>query len=289
MFLNKNAKPNSIASAPKPQQVTSKYFPQVNFLDFPTGNLQTITNKIKEFNSLLETPHKLEELELRNLDRLSGVLSQKNFNNASLTVKDLELIKKILQWPKASIFPCLDLYRIVLLNHSAQEIFKTSDHGGEHIAHIAGLVSLSQENPILITGLKVLCNMFYGNSSQYSIETRREFVLNAALTHVENPNKNVRLGLISLLFNFSVKLVNKEEFSGKIQILSALNEILQNETDPDNLFRAFATIGNVVSGAGGRKEIIETANDLGIGEIIKKIKCTDKANECRLELVKLLQ
>jgi phospholipase A-2-activating protein len=289
-FISANAKPTYNKPTPKPQQVSSKYFPQVICAEFSTGNLEPIVAKIKEFNSLLEPPHKLDELELRNLDRLSGVLSnRKTYNTSSLTVKDLDLILKLLHWPKPNLFPCLDLYRIALLHNSAQEVFKTSDHGAEHIGYISALVSTSKDNPTLITGLRVLSNMFFGNSSQYSIETRRDLVLDAVLVHIENNNKNVRAGLITLLYNYSVKLAAKDEMEGKIQILAALNEIFQNESDPDNLFRAFVTVGNILTGGGTRKELVETAKQLGIVEIIKAVKCSDKANECRNDLANLLR
>ena len=289
-FINNNAKPTFNSPAPKPQQVASRFFPQSVCSDISAGNLPAIVNKIKEFNSAIDPTHKLEEIDLRTLDRISATLGNpRSYNTSSITVKEIDIILKLIHWPKNIVFPCLDLFRMALLHHSMQEIFKGSDHGAEHIGYICGLISGHCENPILITGLKVLCNMFYGNSSQYSIETRRELVLDSALAHVDNTNKSVRQGLVMLLFNFSVRLAVKEEITGKIQILAALNEVLQNETDHDNLLRAFTTVGNVLTGGSIRKELIETAKELGIADAVKNVKCNDKANECRLELVNLLR
>lgn len=289
-FINNNAKPAVTAPAPKPQQVTSKYFPQSVCQEISGGNLPGIVNKIKEFNAQIEGPNRLEEIDIRTLERISATLSNpRTYNSTSLTVKDIEVIMRLGRWPKPLLFPCYDLYRISLLHYSMQEIFKGADHGAEHIEKVCGVLAGPNENPILITGLKVLCNMFYGNSSQYTMETHREIVLDSALTHVDNTNKSVRFGLITLLFNYSVRLAGKNDSDGKIQILAAFVEIFQNETDPDNLLRAFTTVGNLFTGGVIRTELIKSAKELGLADVIRSIKCTDKANECREELVNLLR
>ena len=289
-FINDNARPSFNAPAPKPQQTSSKFFPQAVCLTFQPANLAAIISKIKEFNVNVSAPHQLDDVELRCLDKISGILSSKS-TTSSLTVKDLDLLVKLLHWPRNVLFPCLDLYRVALLHHYCQEIFKTSDHGAEHIGFLVGIIANSiNDNPILITGLKVLCNMFDGNSSQYSMETRRELVLDGVLVHVENTNKNVRLGLITLLFNYTVRIGSIEDITGRIQILAAFNEILQNEKDNDNLLRSFTAIGNIITGGGTiRKDVISTLKELGLFDTINSLKCTDKANECRLDLINLLR
>lgn len=289
-FLNNNAKPNTNPTAPKPQQVKAKYFPQAICVNFTTGNVETVLKKIKEFNMNIDAGLRLDEAELRNLDRIAGTLANvKNYNKSSLTNKDLDLMMKLIRWPKGFSFPCLDLYRFALMHQSTQEIFKTSDHGAEHIAYVCGIIACSQnDNPVLITGYRVLCNMFFGNSSQYAVETRRELVLDSALANVDNTNKNVRLGLISLLFNYSVLLATKNDIQGKIQILVALNEIIQNETDTENLFKALVTIGNIVTGGEIRKEIMNYCQELGLVDTLRTLKCTDNAKMVLSELGALL-
>jgi hypothetical protein len=183
------------------------------------------------------------------------------------------------------VFPCLDLYRVILLGQSGQETFKGSDHGAEHIAFIAGLIERSSENPPIITGLRVLCNMFNNSSSSYSIETRGSSVLDSILTHVSNPNKQVRLGLISILFNYSVKISNKKDSDLKHQILASFLEILPNESDTENLYRSLVTIGNLLYTQSVQRELVDFARSIDLEGVISSLKCSDKALEAKSEVL----
>lgn len=171
------------------------------------------------------------------------------------------------------------------MHHSAQELFKSADHGGQHLANILAVISRSQENPILITGFKLLCNFFYGNTSHSTISRRRENVLDSALTHLDNNNSNVRLGLTTLLFNFSVDLISEKENEGKIQVLSALQELITSETDSENLFREFISVGNILTGEGVNSDLVDIAQQLGLDTVIGEKVSTGKADDCKRELL----
>lgn len=284
-FINDNAKPINSVPAPKPEQSKSRHFPLVDCLSFSTGNLDPISKKIKELNANIAPAVKMDEAELRCLDRIIQTIGSKQVS-AGFTVKEFDLVlHKLLKWPKEQVFPCFDLYRFMLLNQSCQEVFKASDHGAEHIAFISGTIKYCTDNAPIITGLRVLCNMFHGNSSSFSIETRCSAVLDDALSHIDNKNKLVRLGLITLLLNFSVRIGRKNDFTVKTQILSALSAILADETDHDNIYRALVTIGNLIITQNLQKEVLEFAKELDFTSIISNLNCTDKALEVKKELL----
>ena len=284
-FINDNAKPVNSVKAPKPEQSKSRHFPLVDSISFDSGNLDAISKKLKELNTNTAPELKMDEVELRCLDRIIQTLGSKH-PGAGFTVKEFELVlHKLLKWPKEHLFPCFDLYRFILLNQSAQEVFKTSDHGAEHIAFISGTIKHCSDNASIITGLRVLCNMFHGNSSSFSIETRCSAVLDDALSHIDNKNKLVRLGLITLLLNFSVRVARKNDFTVKTQILSALSAVLADETDNDNIYRALVTVGNLIITQNLQREVLEFAKELDFASLISNLRCTDKALEVKNELL----
>lgn len=283
-FINDNAKPTCNKPAPKPQQAKAKHFPTLEPIVFTTGNLDQIGKKLVEFNATVQTGIQMDAAEIRMLERIVQAMSKSQ--NSSLTVKELELvIGKLLKWPKEIIFPCLDLYRFVLLGPGGQEFFKTSDHGAEHIAHIANIVERCNENPPIITGLRVICNMFNGSNSSYSMETLGSTVLDSVLNHVSNTNKQVRLGLITILYNYSVKVARKRDETVKQQILTSFLEILTSETDNDNIYRALVTVGNLVFTQSVERDMVEFAKGIDLEGVIQGIKCTGKALEVKSEVL----
>lgn len=76
----------------------------------------------------------LSPAELETLDGLLQLIKDKNFYHSSRCSKQgQELVKKLLKFPAAEVFPCLDVYRMFLLHPSSSENFKVFQYGLEYL------------------------------------------------------------------------------------------------------------------------------------------------------------
>ena len=291
-FINKNAAPSwtEQPSVPRQTQYTSRFFPVELCLFFDQVNVDPIIKKLKEFNALQTGDAALDEAEFPRLDTLGSTLANpKEYKSKPIHFKDMHVLRKILRWHKDQLFPVFDIYRVAMLHYSTQDLFKGADQGGEIISTVVAAISQTKEAPILITGLRLLCNCFYSNTSLYSVQTRREHIIDAALNALDHDNKNVRLSLVTLLFNFSVSFAAKEDMEGRVQCLSALIEAVITEKDPENQFRALSTIGNLITAGGTKHDLIGVARDLGLVDTLTNKRFEDRAAEVARDLISLIR
>lgn len=62
--------------------------------------------------------------------------------------------------------------------------------------------------------------------------------------HLTHPDKNVRQAAITLMMNYSVEFLSKEDTEGRIQIITALQQCLTDEIELQNLLRVSYALGN---------------------------------------------
>lgn len=86
----------------------------------------------------------------------------------------------------------------------------------------------------------------------------RNRLVEAVTMHLTHPDKGVRQAAITLLMNFSVEFLTKDDPEGRIQIMSALQTCLQQETDLQNLLRISITLGNVAHKSVEAKSLLGT-------------------------------
>jgi hypothetical protein len=88
------------------------------------------------------------------------------------------------------------------------------------------------------------------------------------------------------LLNYSVLFINKEDAEGRVQILSAILDFLNIETEEETMFRGFVTVGNLMSGGGIQTELVSLAGNLGLRDLLttKQSSATGKAVEVIREL-----
>ena len=267
--INKNAKPSwNEPMVVAKTEVQSKYFPYLTPLLFDTVNMEPIVKKIVELNGTLQGTVVLDDGEVEQLGKLANTLGQKaNYRSSSITRKDYLVINKLLTWPNPSMFPVFDLFRVLQLHPGAGELYKGSDQGAKVIS--PAVATLSQgSGPGLVTALRLLCNMFGDSTAMFAVQKRRQPILEAALTHIDSDSKPLRLSLATLLLNYSTLFMQREDTEGRVQILSAIVDFTQRETDEETLFRAFVTIGNLLAGGGVQTELVDLASNLGLGDVL---------------------
>jgi phospholipase A-2-activating protein len=128
---------------------------------FETLNLEKITEKIREFALLVPEELRLSDRELLSLDRLATLLSTPaTYHSTEFYTGELDLIKKLLGWPREHVFPVLDMFRIFVLHPHSQEMFKGADYGSEYTIPVSSAIYHSSDPPLVITALRVLSNLF---------------------------------------------------------------------------------------------------------------------------------
>ena len=139
----------------------------------------------------------------------------------------VKLIKKLLHWPLASRFPCLDLFRIVILHPDGPKFFKVVEHGVERLMELMGVIEEKEApEPAVMLALQCMCNMFKWPSGEFVLRRKREKVLGDVGELLAHKNKNIRKAAATIALNYSVVLLGetkkdvKEE--GLMQLLTAL-------------------------------------------------------------------
>ena len=64
------------------------------------------------------------------------------------------------------------------------------------------------------------------------------------MQHLSHADKNVRQAGITLLLNYTVEFLSREDVEGRIQVVSAIATMLSQEKDMQNLLRASIALGN---------------------------------------------
>ena len=285
-FINKNSKPSwNAPTVVAKSEVQARYFPYITPILFDVVNMEPIVKKIVELNGSLQGNAALDAGEVEQLGKLATTLGQKgNYRTAGITRKEYLVIYKLMSWPGSHLFPVFDLLRVLQLHPGAVELFKGSEQGAKIISPAVAMLSQGS-GPGLITALRLLCNMFGDSTALFAVQNRRQMILEAALTHIDSDNKPLRLSLATLLLNFSTLFIQKEDGEGRVQILSAIVDFAQKETEEEALFRAFVTVGNLLAGGGVQTELVELASNLGLREVLNaKKSAAGKAGEIALEL-----
>jgi hypothetical protein len=169
------------------------------------------------------------------------------------------VIKKLLTFPVDKVFPCLDLYRIYLLHPSAYEQFAGSDAGAFYVhALLAFIKDTNHPKAVLMLALRSLNNLFKNQSSAHVALKNREAILEAASHLISHADKNVRQAAITLILNYSVSFCVKDDDEGRIQAISALSTIANEEKDLQNCLRVAYALGNLSHNNEDAAELIKT-------------------------------
>ena len=139
----------------------------------------------------------------------------------------------------------MDLYRIYLLHPTSYEAYAASDAGATYIQAMLRFIS-DTEHPkaLIMLTLRGLSNLFKNQSSQHVALLNRQRLIDAVMPHMSHADKLVRQAAVTLLLNYSIHFLTKEDQEGRIQVISAIATMLSTETDLQTLLRASITLGN---------------------------------------------
>jgi len=82
--------------------------------------------------------------------------------------------------------------------------------------------------------------------------------VDAVSIHLQHGDKNVRQAAITMLMNYSVEFMVKDDSEGRIQVMTAIAPILAGETDLQNLLRISITLGNLAHESAEAASLLST-------------------------------
>jgi len=132
-----------------------------------------------------------------------------------------------------------------LLHPDATLHSKKFELGANHVYSLCGpLTDPKASDPAKMLALRCLCNLFREQTSIYVLRDKSQKVIECVSPHLKNPKTTIREAAITVLLNFSVVYLQKDDQNAKIQIISALG-VLTNEAEEQCKKRLEATVKNL--------------------------------------------
>lgn len=145
-----------------------------------------------------------------------------------------DLLGKLIDLPVERVFPCLDLYRIFLLHPDMTTHFKKFEDGASRVySMLSVLHNKDAGDPAKMLACRCLVNMFKDQSAIYILREKRQKVIEALSPHLMNPKATIRESAITVILNFSIQFLMKDDPEGKIQCLSALSSLAPQKASLD--------------------------------------------------------
>ena len=153
----------------------------------------------------------------------------------------------------------MDLFRVYLLHPTSYEPFAASDAGAPYIQAMLRFIAEPQ-NPkaLIMLAIRGLSNLFKNQSSQHVALLNRQRLVDGVSPHLSHGDKNVRQAAITLVLNYSVLFVTKDDDEGRVQAISALSTCAADESDLQNCLRIAFALGNLWHENQNAKDLIKT-------------------------------
>ncbi|XP_004363948.1 phospholipase A2-activating protein [Capsaspora owczarzaki ATCC 30864] len=248
---------SSSSSAP----ASTGYFPQLMFINVAAFNYAAISKKLRELNDALPSGfYKLSAADLAEIDELARTLENTaKYHSSEISPSVFVLLNKIMAWPEASLFPVLDLIRLVVLHPSGVRHFaETAGHGKEILLSLIDAADFSNlEGPEAnrMLSLRFFANAFSLEPGRVMMNANRSTVLQAITGCLASKNKNTLLALATVLLNYAVLFGTTRDKVAESTVFSHLSKLILADLDDETQFRACVAIGTLLSlwDAGSRK------------------------------------
>ncbi|XP_011037580.1 PREDICTED: phospholipase A-2-activating protein-like [Populus euphratica] len=235
---------------------TFKHIPKKGMLVFDVAQFEGILKKLTEFNNSLLSDSDKKDLSLSVLEisRLSAVVKilkdTSHYHTSKFADADIALLLKLLKsWPLAMIFPVIDILRMLVLHpDGATFLLKHVEDENDTLMEMIKKVATNPPlPPNLLTGTRVVTNLFKNLHYHYWLQKHRSEILDAFSSCYSSPNKNLQLSYATMILNYAVLLIEKKDHEGQSQVLSAALEIVEEENiEVDSKFRALVAIGSLM-------------------------------------------
>jgi len=215
---------------------------------FDAKNVLALQQKLEEFSKQLPTETSLTKDELLSLSSLLDLIKETSRYHSSKVREDhFKLLAKLIGWPVASLFPVVDLLRLLVLH----------PHAAETLAHLQQTKKLdifpvllsslhSKNNTTITVALRSISNLFKSKETRQLIVSAPEIILESLASCVnENSADVVNIAAATVLLNYSVLYLEQPNSEAKHQCFSILVEILKKNSkgSVDLLLRTVSAVG----------------------------------------------
>ncbi|XP_021896660.1 phospholipase A-2-activating protein [Carica papaya] len=233
-----------------------KHIPKKGMLVFDVAQFDGILKKIAEFNNSLNSDMGKKNLSLTELEmsRVSAVVQilkdTSHYHCTSFADVDIALLLKLLNtWPHTTIFPAIDILRMIILHpDGARLLLKHVENENDVLIEMIKKVTANPALPAnVLTSVRAVTNLFKNSSYHNWLQKHCSEILDAFSSCYSSPNKHMQLSYSTLILNYAVLLIEKKDQEGQSQVLSAALEIAEEEgLEFDSKFRALVAIGSLM-------------------------------------------
>lgn len=242
-----------------PVSSSNPYFPCTDYVTFEQAKPDAILKKLRDFNEALgaDHAHRLNDTALEAMRELAcGGLEDVP------SAEQMEILPNIIiHWPQESVFPAIDILRLIIRRESVSKVLFDPSKGPRFIQLIYALMHESQPETNKMLALRCLANAFTHLPGVFLMLAQQSQVTTHAMTLIAtSKNKGSHVALATVLLNYAVavtrlhsKLADVEEPVG--QIITCADLLLHCATDPECVFRCLCAVGSLLdpppSAAGG--------------------------------------
>ncbi|KAJ8652244.1 hypothetical protein O0I10_012152 [Lichtheimia ornata] len=279
------------------------------------GKMDMIFGKLETF--LEQDKIELNEQEQRTLSQSKAAIQQNDAKSLDMQHWHQLLDKLLDKLPMDHQFPLLDIFRTLLATQHAADFYMNDCSQLVRVIE-NGYKQTSIPKASLLMTLRVACNLFAHDhlvttyfTSTLPTASHRASLTQLLINSLLSPESQVRQTAASLAFNCSTTVANErlkkeqddEYLSGmpeqedddwQIEIVSAVMDVLNKETDEEVVHRLLASIAKFVFLAPEQSSVAELLSALDIKQVIetkkaeKIIKTTSIAALSR-EVIQLVQ
>ncbi|XP_039019425.1 uncharacterized protein LOC120150891 [Hibiscus syriacus] len=224
-------------------------------LVFDAAQFDGILKKISEFNNTLLADSEKKDLSLTEpkISRLGAIVKilkdTSHYHSSTFADVDIALLLKLLKsLPLAMIFPVIDILRMIVLHPDGATVLLRHVEVNDVVMEMIMKVTTEPAVPAnFLTSIRAVTNIFKNSSYYLWLQKHRCDILDAFLSCLASPNKNLQLAYSTLILNYAVLLIEKKDEEGQSHVLSAALEIAEQENlEVDSRFRALVAIGSLM-------------------------------------------
>ncbi|GAW81623.1 polyubiquitin binding protein [Plasmodium gonderi] len=228
-----------------------KFTTVLNVFTIEKASLDKILQKIQEFN-LLHSSDEKQECKLSNeeINALSNIINlyKTNIRNMyKFNTADINLIKKLFNWPPFHIFPVIDLFRVLVLNKNCDFLYNNKyafntfklvyDCVTYYVTNSIGLKE-NEENKLdslLLCCLRFYLNMFSLSTPRYYMYKKYNFIIKQ-FSEIKSNNFNINILFMKIFFNYVIILNENNDQELRKSIFEVLHSINHKINDIELLY-----------------------------------------------------
>ncbi|XKL66639.1 hypothetical protein PGB90_010059 [Kerria lacca] len=229
----------------------NNFFPQTSYIRFDQGNLIQILDKLIAFNNNIEDAMlKFSEQELSNVSKLA------NLQNANYSAETIDVLKKLLSWPKNCLFPVLDILRLAVRNHTINATICSDKYIFGYLKD-----NLLPDSPIAnqMLTMRTLCNMLCYDVGEKMVLNHKDFIIEALGSVSNISNKSLQIAYITLMLNMASAFYKSRDVESQSVLLLNLINTFPQLTEQESLFRALVTMGTILSQSNELQNCIDSS------------------------------